>query len=64
MAGSAIYRIGYKQWLRNIAVGLGNAPSTRSVINALEARKDDDSELVREHVTWALAQHADREMTS
>lgn len=58
MAGSAIYRIGYTQWLRNIAVGLGNAPSTRSVINALEARKEDDSELVREHVAWALAQHA------
>ncbi len=64
MAGSAIYRIGYKQWLRNIAVGLGNAPSTRSVINALEARKYDDSEFVREHVAWALAQHADREMSS
>jgi epoxyqueuosine reductase len=64
MAGSAIYRIGYTQWLRNIAVGLGNAPSTRPVISALEARKEDSSELVREHVAWALAQHADSGMAS
>ena len=57
MAGSAIYRIGYTQWLRNIAVGLGNAPSTPEVINALKARQNDASELVREHVVWALQQH-------
>jgi epoxyqueuosine reductase len=57
MAGSAIYRIGYAQWLRNVAVGLGNAPSTPAVIAALTARQDDSNELVREHVAWALAQH-------
>lgn len=57
MAGSAIYRIGYEQWLRNIAVGLGNAPSTPAVIQALNMRKDDASPLVREHVVWALSQH-------
>ncbi len=57
MAGSAIYRIGYEQWLRNIAVGLGNAPSTPEIISALEARSNDDSEMIREHVAWALAQH-------
>ena len=57
MAGSAIYRIGYIQWLRNVAVGLGNAPSTTAVIAALEARQHDSHELVREHVAWALAQH-------
>lgn len=57
MAGSAIYRIGYEQWLRNIAVGLGNANTTPEVIQALQARLDDDSPLVREHVAWALSQH-------
>jgi epoxyqueuosine reductase len=57
MSGSAIYRIGYKQWLRNIAVGLGNATSSPEIINALKARENDDSELLREHVSWALAQH-------
>lgn len=57
MAGSAIYRIGYTQWLRNVAVGLGNAPSTPAIINALQARQDDSHALVREHVAWALAQH-------
>ena len=57
MAGSAIHRIGYKQWLRNLAVGLGNAPGTPEVIAALRKRQDDDSELVREHVQWALQRH-------
>jgi len=43
--------------LRNLAVGLGNAPSTIPVIEALKARREDESELVREHVEWALARH-------
>jgi epoxyqueuosine reductase len=60
MAGSAIYRIGYERWLRNIAVALGNAPTTDAVLAALRARSDDASALVREHVQWALAQHAGR----
>ncbi len=55
--GSAIRRIGYPCWLRNIAVALGNAPTSAAVIAALEARRDHPSELVREHVDWALAQH-------
>jgi epoxyqueuosine reductase len=59
MAGSAIYRIGYKQWLRNLAVGLGNAPTTPEVVAALKGRLDDDSELVREHVRWALTRHGE-----
>jgi epoxyqueuosine reductase len=57
MRGSAIYRIGYERWLRNIAVALGNAPGDEDVLAALEARREDPSELVREHVHWALARH-------
>lgn len=57
MAGSAIYRIGFEQWSRNIAVALGNAPTQPDVIQALQQRAADASELVREHVGWALAQH-------
>ncbi|KQT37540.1 tRNA epoxyqueuosine(34) reductase QueG [Methylophilus sp. Leaf414] len=57
MAGSAIYRIGYVQWLRNVAVGLGNAPTSAAVINALTARQHDVNKLVREHVQWALRIH-------
>jgi epoxyqueuosine reductase len=57
MAGSAIYRIGYEQWLRNIAVGLGNAPTSPEVIHALKKRVEDSSDLVKEHIIWALAQH-------
>ena len=55
--GSAIRRIGYECWLRNIAVALGNAESIPEVIKALQARLNHSSALVREHVTWALQQH-------
>jgi epoxyqueuosine reductase len=57
LRGSAIRRIGYERWLRNIAVGLGNAPTTAEVVAALRSRKDDPSPLVREHVRWALGRH-------
>jgi epoxyqueuosine reductase len=56
--GSAIRRIGYPCWLRNIAIALGNAQTCLQVIEALRARQDYPSELVREHVLWALEQHA------
>jgi epoxyqueuosine reductase len=55
--GSAIRRIGFERWLRNVAVALGNAPTSPEVIAALRARSDEPSALVREHVVWALAQH-------
>ncbi|HUA27099.1 MAG TPA: tRNA epoxyqueuosine(34) reductase QueG [Steroidobacteraceae bacterium] len=57
MRGSAIYRIGYEKWLRNIAVALGNAPTSEAVIRALEQRRESASELVREHIEWALGRH-------
>jgi epoxyqueuosine reductase len=53
-SGSAVYRIGHEQWLRNIAVALGNAPNSIEVLAALQARAQDASPLVREHVAWAL----------
>jgi len=57
LAGSAIRRIGYERWLRNIAVALGNAPASVDVIAALQARIEHPSMLVREHVAWALVRH-------
>ena len=57
LEGSAIRRIGYERWSRNLAVGLGNAPTDATVIAALAARADDPSALVREHVAWALSRH-------
>ncbi|TRZ98181.1 MAG: tRNA epoxyqueuosine(34) reductase QueG [Rhodocyclaceae bacterium] len=57
LAGSAIRRIGHDRWLRNIAVALGNAPSSSEVISALRSRADHPSALVREHVVWALRRH-------
>lgn len=59
--GSPLRRAGYERWLRNLAVGLGNAPSTIPVLEALQARREHPSEMVREHVEWALAQHAERQ---
>ncbi|WP_313705205.1 tRNA epoxyqueuosine(34) reductase QueG [Massilia sp.] len=59
--GSPIRRIGHERWLRNLAVGLGNAAEGRAgdplIVAALRARAEHPSELVREHVAWALARH-------
>jgi epoxyqueuosine reductase len=62
MEGSPIRRIGHERWLRNLAVGLGNAADMgargdAAIIAALQARRDHPSELVREHVAWALRRH-------
>ncbi len=61
LAGSPIRRIGWERWLRNIAVALGNAPASAEVLNALGLRRGHTSVLVREHVEWALAQHANKQ---
>lgn len=55
--GSAIRRIGYDCWLRNIAVALGNAPSSKEIVGALRARLNNVSDMVNEHIEWALLQH-------
>jgi len=55
--GSAIRRTGYIGWLRNIAVALGNGPSSKEVVSTLQAASQHPSALVREHVNWALEQH-------
>ncbi|MDT3734887.1 MAG: tRNA epoxyqueuosine(34) reductase QueG [Denitratisoma sp.] len=57
LAGSAIYRIGHERWLRNLAVALGNAPTSPEVVAALVSRRDHPSALVREHVAWSLSRH-------
>lgn len=63
-AGSAIRRIGFECWLRNIAVALGNATTTPGVIRALESQRNSESDLVVEHVEWALARHEARTTSS
>ena len=55
--GSPIRRSGHERWLRNIAIALGNAPTTAAVVAALESRRDHPSAVVREHVEWALHRH-------
>jgi epoxyqueuosine reductase len=57
MQGSPIRRIGHESWLRNIAVALGNAPTSPGIIAALVGRLQHPSAVVREHVVWALQQH-------
>jgi epoxyqueuosine reductase len=56
-AGSAIRRAGYRKWLRNIAVALGNAPGSEEIVQALRDRRDFPDETVQEHVQWALQRH-------
>ena len=58
LRGSPIRRIGYERWLRNLAVGLGNAPPSPQVVEALTRKQNHPSALVREHVRWALSRHA------
>ena len=56
--GGPIRRIGHERWLRNVAVALGNAlrqADSAELRSALQSRAQDPSELVREHVAWALA---------
>ncbi len=57
--GSPIRRIGYDCWLRNLAIGLGNAEYSPELVAALQARRESASPMVREHIDWALEQHAE-----
>ena len=59
--GSPIRRIGHERWLRNIAVGLGNADFSPAIIAALEDKRQTVSDLVGEHINWALAQQHDKQ---
>jgi epoxyqueuosine reductase len=59
--GSAIRRIGHLRWLRNIAVALGNAPPREDALNALTARLDHPSSMLREHISWALERQRQRD---
>jgi len=52
--GSAIRRISYEQWQRNLAVAIGNGPATGTAIEVLETRRGRVSELVDEHIDWAI----------
>ncbi len=59
--GSPIRRIGHDCWQRNIAVALGNAPFNQQIVDALEQKKTTASDMVREHIDWALAQHTKKQ---
>ena len=61
--GSAIRRIGYQRWQRNLAVALGNAPTSDAVVQALSVRLDQASPMVREHIVWALNRHRNQPAT-
>jgi len=57
--GMALRRAGYVGWLRNLAIALGNAPSSENIQSALAARKNHPNEIVHEHVRWALSRHSE-----
>ena len=54
--GSPIRRIGYQSWLRNIAIAMGNAPGNTHILNALKLKLIGSSQLVAEHINWAIDQ--------
>jgi len=55
--GSPIRRIGHERWLRNIAIALGNAPTSEDTLQALNSQQEHTSEVVREAIAWAIAEH-------
>lgn len=55
--GSAMRRVPFDMWLRNVAVALGNAPTTPKIIDALQSRLNHPNPMVVEHIEWALSQH-------
>lgn len=59
--GSPIRRIGHQRWRRNIAVGLGNAQFKQTIVDALTTTRDDSTELVKEHIDWALEQQQSKQ---
>lgn len=54
--GSAIRRIGFEKWQRNLAVALGNAPYCSSIVDSLRQRSGNVTPLVQEHLEWAITQ--------
>ena len=64
LQGSPIRRIGFQSWLRNIAVALGNAPYSVVIVTALTEKIPEASELVVDHINWALAQQDNKKMLS
>jgi len=59
--GSAIRRISYEQWSRNLAVALGNAPPADRIRTALRARLNDASPMLAEHIHWAIERQSGSE---
>ena len=62
LQGSPIRRIGFESWLRNIAVALGNAPYSDNIVSALTKKQSAVSELVAEHISWALTQQKNKKV--
>jgi len=52
--GTALRRISFEQWQRNLAIALGNAPPSAQIIHVLEQRRQTASPLAKEHIDWAL----------
>jgi epoxyqueuosine reductase len=62
--GSPIRRIGYDKWRRNIAIALGNAAPSPHIVNTLQHAVTESSDMVREHINWAIAQQINKLDTS
>ena len=62
--GTAIRRVSFGQWQRNLAVALGNGPADPAAIAALRNRRSTADALLAEHIDWALVQLERRSRSS
>ena len=62
--GTALRRIDHSQWLRNVAVALGNAPPDARIVAELWWRRGSVSALVAEHIDWAIGRQLERAATA
>ena len=60
--GSAIRRLNYERWQRNLAVALGNAPFSDEIISVLTAALSTASEMVAEHIDWAIKEQSEKQL--
>ena len=62
--GSPIRRIGYESWLRNLSIAMGNAKHSAQMLDCLEtALANTESEVLKEHFAWAIAQQHEKATT-
>ncbi|HET8731910.1 MAG TPA: tRNA epoxyqueuosine(34) reductase QueG [Moraxellaceae bacterium] len=61
--GMALRRARYPVFLRNLAIGLGNAPADAAIVSALQSRLPEADPVLAEHIRWALDEQQQKACT-